>query len=774
MKKQLVISLTATLAFALAWNAEAEVKPNALFSDNAVLQQNANVPVWGTAKEGEKVTVTFDGQSESSVSKDGKWMVRLKHHRAGGPFTMTIAGENSITIKNVLVGEVWVCSGQLWGFDGCANATTEKPLANYPKLRSFSVNNAGALSPQAESQKGEWVECSPVTVSGFSDVGYFFGRDIHKATGAPVGVINSSAGGTPIPAWTSLSGLEKDPALHGYVESFRKMAAESEASAARYPQELAAFPAKLKEWEETVDKPYQQALMVWKSENEKNKAAGKPLPPMPKPVTPKPWPPALPGTLTGRPGSIPTTFFNGKIAPIIPYAMKGVIWIPGGNTDKEYRTLFPRLIEDWREKWGEGDFPFLFVPADGPQLPESREETREAHLLLLKKTSNTAMAATHLGDAKQKEPVGTRLALAARALAYGEKIEYSGPEYDSFKIEKNKVILSFKHIGGGLVAKGGPLKGFTVAGAGQPFVPAKAEIKDDTVVVSSFVVTFPVAVRYGWERVPDVNLCSKEGLPASLFRTNPAPTSKPDPIIERFEARTFKGSMELPYRLLKPKDFDPKRKYPLVIYFHGSGERGTNNVAQLGFGVKAFASDEIMLKYPCFVIAPQCPAYPTNPSPTWSATQWEATDQTMPEKPSKPIAAASELLDAIRTEFPIDPTRIYVTGISDGGFGTWDMLQRHPDIFAAGVPVCGGGDKALAPRLAKIPIWIFHGANDAAVKVKLSQDMVAALKVAGGQPKYDEYPGVGHNCWDRAYATEELYDWLFAQRRTQPAPMPGK
>ena len=234
----------------------------------------------------------------------------------------------------------------------------------------------------------------------------------------------------------------------------------------------------------------------------------------------------------------------------------------------------------------------------------------------------------------------------------------------------------------------------------------------------------------------------------------------------RFEVRTFHSSLvELPYRLLKPKGFDPKKSYPLVIFFHGAGERGTDNVAQLKNAVKAFASDDIMTKYPCFVIAPQCPQ-----NQQWVNTPWTAPEHTMPVNPSQSMAAAFELLDAIRNEFPIDPARIYVTGISMGGFGTWDALQRHPELFAAGVPVCGGGDTALAPRLARMPLWVFHGGKDGVVKTKRSQDMVAALKAAGGQPKYDEYPGVDHWCWDRVYATKELYEWLFAQHRSLPPP----
>jgi sialate O-acetylesterase len=220
--------------------------------------------------------------------------------------------------------------------------------------------------------------------------------------------------------------------------------------------------------------------------------------------------------------------FNGMIAPVIPYAIKGTIWYQGeANSGKglEYRTLFPRLIANWREKWGQGDFPFLFVqicPFKG-----MTPEIREAQFLTSLKTPNTAMAVTvDVGMANDihppfKEPVGARLALAARALAYGEKIEYSGPEYDAFKIEGRRVILSFKHRGSGLMTKDGPLKGFTIAGADKMFVAAKAGIVGNTVVVTSEQVAAPVGVRYSWAAVPNGNLWNKEGLPASPFRTDP-------------------------------------------------------------------------------------------------------------------------------------------------------------------------------------------------------------------------------------------------------------
>lgn len=458
----------------LASTLRAEVKPNALFSDNAVLQQNAEIPVWGVAKEGERVTVTLDGDTESTVAKDGKWLVRLKPHKAGGPYSMKIMGENTITVDNVLVGEVWVCSGQsnmVFNLGKSSTSNVEIPKADYPSLRMFTAKMMNATSP-LNDLNGRWLVCSPATAKDFSAVGYFFGREIQKATGGPVGMINSCVGGTGAECWTSLEALKKEPRMRGIVEALAK----------KTPQAKADNPA--------------------------NNAYNR----------------------------FPTCYFNGMIAPLIPYAMKGVIWYQGeSNSAKplEYRTLFPLMIADWREKWGQGDFPFLFVqiaPFNG-----NSADLRESQLLTWKKTPNTAMVVTtDVGEAKnvhptRKEPVGVRLSLAARALVYGEKIEYSGPIYDGMKISGNKVILSFTHAGGGLIAKDGPLKGFTIAGSDKIFADAHAEIQGDTVEVSSDRVSLPVAVRYAFANVPDGNLWNKEGLPASPFQTDPESLTKEPP-----------------------------------------------------------------------------------------------------------------------------------------------------------------------------------------------------------------------------------------------------
>jgi sialate O-acetylesterase len=519
-----LLTLLALLSFTAV--GRAAVKPNSLFSDNAVLQQETPIPVWGVAKEGEKVTVTLDGQTASTTAKDGKWKVMLPAHKAGGPYEIMISGENTLTIKNVLVGEVWICSGQsnmAFNFDSAANAVEEAPKADYPKLRMFTVPHKNAVTPQTDAA-GTWVECSPASVRRFSAVGYFFGRDIQKTTGFPVGMINTSVGATPAQAWTSLSGLQTDKELQRYVDAIKQVAAAYPKATEAYPKELADFQAKLKAWNESdAGKAYNESLKTWTTENKNALAEGKPSIPKPKVPAELPNAPRVPEGDRGT----PTVLFNGMVAPLVPYAIKGAIWYQGESNNwnaKEYRTLFPRMIADWREKWNQGDFPFLFVqitPCE-TMLPA----IREAQLLTWQKTPATAMVVTtDVGNAKdihpkQKEPVGARLALAARALAYGEKIEYSGPIFDAMKVDGKRAVLTFKHTGAGLVAKDGELKGFTIAGAEKKFVPAKAVIEGKTIIVSAEGVTAPTAVRFGWDNVPDVNLFNKEGLPASPFRTD--------------------------------------------------------------------------------------------------------------------------------------------------------------------------------------------------------------------------------------------------------------
>jgi predicted peptidase len=227
------------------------------------------------------------------------------------------------------------------------------------------------------------------------------------------------------------------------------------------------------------------------------------------------------------------------------------------------------------------------------------------------------------------------------------------------------------------------------------------------------------------------------------------------------EKRTYtdaKGKT-LPYRLLKPADYDPKQKYPLVLFLHGAGERGTDNEKQLIHGVPEFAREENRKKYPCFLIAPQCPE-----NAKWVEVDWSADSHRQPAEPSAPMRLTLELLEALQKEFSIDARRIYVTGLSMGGYGTWDIVARRPELFAAAVPICGGADETTAVKIANVPVWVFHGAKDGAVNVERSRRMVEALKKAGGHPKYTEYPEVGHDSWVRAYKDPEMFAWLFAQK----------
>lgn len=527
MKAHSAILTTASLALAVlsSGSLQAAVKPNPLFSDGAVLQRGQPVPVWGSANDGEKVTVELGKQKLTTTAHNGTWRVDLKPLAAGGPFAMTIAGENTVTVNNLLVGEVWVCSGQsnmAFTFAHTATVKEETPKATFPQIRMFTVKRKTAIQPQTEAE-GAWLECSPQTVGSFSAVGYFFARDLYQKLGVPVGMIHTSWGGTPAQAWTSIDGFGDDPELKEYVETAKKNLTNYPAAVAAYPAKLEQFKATKQTWDDTVAKPAQAALKAWTEATAKAKQDGQPLPPKPAPAGRAP---AAPSGPEGSPNQ-PAALYNGMLAPIIPYGIKGAIWYQGESNSgkaRQYRSLFPAMIADWRSKWKLGDFPFFFVqiaPHNGMS-----PEIREAQFLTLAKSKNTAMAVTtDVGNATdihptQKEPVGQRLALAARALAYGEKIEYSGPLYQAMQAQGDKIAVSFTHAGGGLVAKDGDLKGFTIAGADGKFMPATAAIKGANIIVSAAGVTEPKAVRFGWVNTPEVNLFNKEGLPASPFRTD--------------------------------------------------------------------------------------------------------------------------------------------------------------------------------------------------------------------------------------------------------------
>jgi sialate O-acetylesterase len=496
MKRRILTALAlAAAAYFAGPPARADVKPHALFSDGMVLQQGMKCPIWGTADPGESVSVTFTAKtatastsSSAAVNADqkGKWKVTLQvgEKMAGGPYEMVIKGKNTIALKEVYVGEVWICSGQSnmeMRLRDCHNAQETIKNAKNPKIRLFTVPK----HPSDHPLKGfigdpKWVECNPETVQNFSGVAYYFGRDLQKARNVPVGLIHTSWGGTRAEAWTSRPVLESHEEWRNESINFHKVA---------------------EKYKEAVKNAKENGAKTSKNPTHANS---------------------------------PSALYNGMIAPLIPFAIRGAIWYQGESNAGQayrYRTLFPTMIQNWRDDWKEGDFPFLFVQlapwiARGDKSDRSWAELREAQLLTTQNLKNTGMAViTDVGDAidihpKKKEPAGARLALAALALAYGEKIEYAGPVYESLKIEGDKAVLSFTHLGKGLEMKGEALQGFTVAGADEVFHPAKAEIKGDKVVVRSDKVVHPVAVRYGWSNNPTVNLWNKDGLPATPFRTD--------------------------------------------------------------------------------------------------------------------------------------------------------------------------------------------------------------------------------------------------------------
>ena len=501
--------LSIVLFFLVLFNflqVSAYVNLPSVINDNMVLQSGIKIPIWGTAEPGEKVTVSINYQKEvTTASEEGKWMVKLNPMKSGGPFEMTVSGKNTITLRNILVGEVWICSGQsnmAMTVNRSANPEQEVAGAKYPKIRLFTAKRTTAETPQKDVE-GQWSECSPETVGEFSAAAYFFGRNLYKDLNIPVGLIHTSWGGTPSEAWTSLSTLKSFPDFNNLLDRWGQVLLDSPAALESYEKELA-------EWEKIA---------------EKAKSEGKPVPRQPR----LPYSPNHPHR--------PANLYNGMIAPFIPYAIKGAIWYQGeSNADRayEYRSVFPTMIRDWRQRWRQGDFPFLFVQLANyrQRQPEPVDDTwaelREAQLMTLSLPNTEMASAIDIGEAddihpKNKQDVVYRLSLGALALAYGKALVYSGPIYESCIIEDNKIRLHFKHIGSGLTTKGAGLKGFAIAGPDKKFVWAEAKIEGNEVVVRSEKVPNPAAVRYAWQINPECNLYNKEGLPASPFRTDSLP-----------------------------------------------------------------------------------------------------------------------------------------------------------------------------------------------------------------------------------------------------------
>jgi sialate O-acetylesterase len=491
--------------------AAAEVRLPGVFGDHMVLQREMSLPVWGWADPAEEVKVTLGDQSKTATADSkGKWCVKLDALKAGGPHEMKVQGKNNtVQLRDVLVGEVWLCSGQsnmAMAVNGVMNKEAEIASANHPKLRMLTVARKTAKEPQ-DNSGGQWRVCSPKTVAGFSATAYFFGRELHKQLDVPVGLIDSSWGGTPIQAWTGTKAHEAVPELKPMIDNLERQADSYDPDKAQAQ--------------------YEKRLAEWKEAAVQAKAAGKVL------KARRPQEPQEPQLLPNSPASL----YNGMIAPLAPYAIRGAIWYQGESNagSKLYGLQLKTMIGNWREDWKQGDFPFLFVQLPNFMAPQQKPSEpvggwpleREQFLKTLTAVTNTGMAVTiDIGEAndihpRNKQDVGKRLAQWALAKTYGKEVVACGPLYKSMRVDGNKVVVDFDYVGGGLAARdGGRLKGFAVAGADKKFVWAEAQIVGDTVAISSPEVESPAAVRYAWANNPDCNLVNKAGLPASPFRTD--------------------------------------------------------------------------------------------------------------------------------------------------------------------------------------------------------------------------------------------------------------
>lgn len=469
MRQRKLAILSLLLMVASSTMAMAEVKLPAVLTDHMVVQRDVPVLIWGWDDAGSEVTVSLGDQiAKAKAGDDGRWQVALPAQKAGGPHEIKIKGSSEVTLSDVLVGEVWLCSGQSnmeWTVSNSNNPQEEIAAANHPQIRHIKIPHVPADQPQSNVASQGWQVCSPQTVAGFTAVGYYFGRHLQKELDVPIGLIGSNWGGTRIEPWTPPEGFKAVPALKEIADN------------------LDQYPAKNNEGKIN----HQSALAL----------------------------------------------YNGMISPLLPYPIRGAIWYQGESNNGEgmlYYEKMKALVAGWRSVWNNDAMPFYFV-----QLAPFKYGGDPARLAGIWEAQTKALEIPHTGMAvtvdignvsdihpRNKQDVGKRLALWALAKDYGKKdLEYSGPLYSGMKVDGNKVVLSFDHVGQGLVSRDGePLSWFTIAGDNKEFVEAKAEIVGKTVVVSAEGVEKPAAVRFGWHQEAEPNLSNKNGLPASPFRTD--------------------------------------------------------------------------------------------------------------------------------------------------------------------------------------------------------------------------------------------------------------
>ena len=517
-----------------AASVHAEVGLAPLFTDYAVLQRDRPVPVWGTAAAGERVKVSFAGQSRAATAAaDGRWLVILDALPANSTGSnLVVTGTNTLTLRDVVVGEVWLCSGQsnmeftvdarpgTWqATSRTANATTAINDARFPLIRHLRVDPTVASKPASAVATSGWQTATPQSVGGFTAVGYFFARDLFQKLGVPIGLVHSSYGGTPVEAWMSPAALTSSPEFARVGERWTQDLAAYSANKVKFDVDLAAWtaaeaaakalPVPLTKSNAKVPSPSPHAAFL----------KANPRPRAPRGFPQDPWQPA--------------GLFNGMINPLIPYALRGVLWYQGeSNADRpqEYRALFAAMITAWRAHFGQGNLPFFWVnladfkrPAD----PTGRSWAflREAQTQTLALPQTGQAVAIDLGDPNDihpanKQEVGRRLALLAKNRIYGLTTADSGPTFVAATREGSALRVTFTHASDGLVAHDRPVQSLELAGADRVFRPATAQIVRDTLLVSAPDVREPVAVRYAWSNAPDANLFNGSGLPALPFRSD--------------------------------------------------------------------------------------------------------------------------------------------------------------------------------------------------------------------------------------------------------------
>ncbi len=498
------ICVLVVIACALANPCSAQIMLASPFTDHAVLQRDVAVPVWGQATPREKITVSFRGQSQAvTTGTDGRWSIQLAPqpaHVEGAD--LIVSGTSTITLHDVVVGEVWLASGQSnmeWPLKMDRNGKAAVAVANSALVRHLKIEKSPSDLPAASVKTSGWQTATPETAGDFSAIGYYFANELAQKLGIPVGVISSSWGGTPIESWLAKAELEKTSAWPGFHAKWLELLKV-------FPQKIAEYPA--------LD-------IAWRQADDEERASGK------KNLLPWPQPPIGPGTAYAPGGA-----FNGMILPLAPYALRGAIWYQGeSNVGRhgEYRELLPALIRSWRTAWPQGDYPFFIVQlpnyADNDPTGRQWAQLREAQESALKLPATALAITIDVGDAvdlhpKNKRPVGERLALIALNQIHGQKtLEWCGPTVQSMHTEGAVMQIKFTHAAG-LTSRTTPTTGFELAGADQVFHAAAAQVEGDTVRVIAPDVAAPVAVRYAWMNNPPVSLYNSAGLPAAPFRTD--------------------------------------------------------------------------------------------------------------------------------------------------------------------------------------------------------------------------------------------------------------